>query len=98
MEIEFDDPDLDQLELDPAFTAGLAPAIVRGFRKVIRFLRAATDERDLIAMRGLNFHPLERDRLGQHSVNVNDQWRLIVEIRGEGKQKKIGVIEIVDYH
>ncbi len=98
MEIEFDDPDLDRLETDKQFTAGFPPAIVKGFRKVLRFLRAANDERDLIAMHGLNFHPLEDDRAGQHSVNVNDQYRLILEMRGEGRNKRIGVIEIVDYH
>ncbi len=98
MEIEYDDPDLDRLETDPGFTAGLAPAIVKGFRKAIGFIRAAVDERDLYAMRGLNFKKLERDRADQHSMKLNDQWRLILEIRGEAPKKRIGVIEIVDYH
>lgn len=98
MEIEFDDPDLDRLEIDASFTAGFAPAVVKGFRKAIGFIRQAADERDLLAMRGLNFKKLERDREGQHSMKINDQWRLIVEIRGEAPKKRIGVIEIVDYH
>lgn len=97
MEIEFADPDLDRLELDREFTAGFAPAVVKGYRKAIRFIRAAVDERDL-RLPGLNFKPLDHDRAGQHSMKLNDQWRLILEIRGEGKKKKIGVIEIVDYH
>jgi len=98
MEIEFDDPDLDRLEIDAGFTAGFAPAVVKGYRKAIGFIRQAVDERDLIAMRGLNFKKLEHNRAGQHSMKLNDQWRLILEIRGEGKKKRIGVIEIVDYH
>jgi len=98
MEIEFDDPDLDRLEIDPGFTAGWPPAIVKAFRKVIGWTRKAVDERDLYALRGLNFHPLDEDRLGQHAMKLNDQWRLIVEIRGEAPKKRIGVIEIADYH
>ena len=98
MLFEFDDPDLLRLATEPTYTAGHSPAVVRGFRKVMRFIKEAPDERTLYAMRGLNFHKLERDRLGQHSLNINDQWRLIVELRGEAPKKRIGVIEIVDYH
>ena len=62
------------------------------------FVRAAPDERALGAMRGLNFHRLDDDRAGQYALKINDQWRLIVELRGEAPKKRIGVIEIVDYH
>lgn len=98
MEIEFDDPDLDRLEVDRDFTAGWPPAVVKGYRKAIGAIRAATDERDLRALRGLNFHPLKDDREGQHAMRLNDQWRLIVEIRGEAPKKRIGIVGIVDYH
>jgi toxin HigB-1 len=98
MEIEFDDPDLDRLEIEPKFTAGLAPAVVKGFRKAIGFIRQAIDERDLYMMRGLNFKALDDDRKGQFSMKLNDQWRLILEIRGTAPKKRIGAIEIVDYH
>jgi toxin HigB-1 len=98
MLFEFDDPDLLRLATDATFTAGQPPAIVKGFRKLMRFIKEAVDERALYAMKGLNFHKLERDRAGQHSLTINDQWRLIVEIRGDAPKKRIGVIEIVDYH
>ena len=79
-------------------TGGHAPAVVKGFRKIMGFVRAAPDERALGAMRGLNFHRLDDDRAGQYALKINDQWRLIVELRGEAPKKRIGVIEIVDYH
>jgi plasmid maintenance system killer protein len=31
-------------------------------------------------------------------MRVNDQWRLILEIRADGRQKLIHVIGIEDYH
>lgn len=98
MRIEFDDPNLERLWTDRAFTGGHAPAVVKGFRKAVNAIHAAADERDLLALRGLNFHRLRDDRDGQYAMKVNDQWRLIVEIRGAAPNKAMGVLEIVDYH
>lgn len=98
MEVEFDDPSLDTLETDPTAGAGWGQAVVRGFRKVMQAIRAAADERDLYALRGLRFEKLKGDRQCQHSLRINDQWRLIVELRGKGATKKVGVIGIEDYH
>jgi proteic killer suppression protein len=98
MEVEFDDRDLDRLETDPGFTAGHSQAVVRGYRKVLQAIRSALDERDLYALKGLRFEKLKGKRQHQHSLRINDQWRLIVEIRGEAPRKRIGVVEIADYH
>jgi proteic killer suppression protein len=95
---EFDDPDLRRLWSDRDFTGGHAPAVVKGFRKAVNAIHAAHDERDLRAMRGLNFHPLHGKRAGQFALKLNDQWRLVVELRGEGASKVVGILEIVDYH
>jgi proteic killer suppression protein len=97
MEVEFDDDDLDTLETDPK-AAGYAPAVIKGFRKAINAIRAAVDERDLYALKGLRLEKLKGDRDGQHSMRHNDQWRLIVEIRGQAPKKRIGVVGIEDYH
>jgi proteic killer suppression protein len=96
--VEFDDPDLDRLEVDAAFDAAFAPAIVRGYRKAMQVIRAAADERDLYRLKGLRFEKLKGKRKHQHSLRINDQWRLIVELRGEGGDKRVGVVEIADYH
>lgn len=98
MEVEFDTDDLDKLETEPAFTGGFGPEVVRGFRKVMQAIRAAQDERDLHASRGLRFEKLSGKRKHQHSFRINKQWRLIVEIRGQGTQKRIGIVSIEDYH
>lgn len=98
MEVEFDDPDLDHLETDPRFTLGMAPGIVRGFRKAMQAIRAAHDERDLYASRGLGFEKLKGKRAHQHSLRLNKQWRLIVELKDWQKSKKVRVIGIEDYH
>jgi proteic killer suppression protein len=81
------------LEVDRAFTAGFAVEIVRGFRKAMMAIRAAQDSRDLYRG-GLRTEKLKGARQHQHSIRLNDQWRLIVEI----DSAKIKIIAIEDYH
>ena len=98
MEVEFDDDDLDRLETDVHFTAGHAQEVVRAYRKRMQQIRAARDERDFMHVKSLHFEKLKGNRQGQHSVRLNLQWRLILEIRGGHPCKVIGIVEIVDYH
>src|SRR5947209_6583731 len=98
MEVEFSDESLLRLELSDDDAGRWSQEIVNGFRKVLRFVRAALDERDFRAMRSLNFEKLDGDRSGQYSLRINRQWRLIIEIREGDPKNTIIVKEIVDYH
>lgn len=98
MEVKFDDGNLDRLETDAQFTAGHSQEVVRAYRKRMQQIRAFRDERDFLSVRSLNFEKLKGSREGQHSIRLNLQWRLILEIRGDHPCKVIGIIEIVDYH
>ena len=98
MNVEFDDDNLDRLEIDAHYTAGHSQEVVRSFRKRMQQIRAFRDERDFLAVRSLNFEKLKGNREGQHSIRLNLQWRLILEIRNDHPCKVIGIIEIVDYH
>lgn len=98
MDVEFDSRTLDRLETDASFTAGYSPEIVRGYRKAMWAIRSAQDIRDLYASRGLRFEALKGKRSHQHSLRINLQWRLIVELRDSGSQKRIVIVAIEDYH
>jgi toxin HigB-1 len=98
MEVEFDDKDLERLEIDAHFTAGFSQEIVRAFRKKMQQIRAFRDERDFIVLKSLHYEKLKGNREGQHSIRLNLQWRLVMEIRGNHPCKVVGIIEIVDYH
>jgi proteic killer suppression protein len=63
-------------------------------RKRLRWLDAATSLTDLAAIRGNRLEALKGDRAGQHSIRVNDQWRICFSWR-EGNAYDV---EIVDYH
>jgi proteic killer suppression protein len=97
MEVEFADQTLKQIDEEPDFRGSYAAELVRAFRKVIRFVRSASDERDFRAMRSLNFEKLKGTD-EQYSMRLNKQWRLIVEIKPSDPKNIIVVICIADYH
>ena len=43
---------------------------------------------------GNRLEPLTGDRQGQHSIRINDQWRLCFSWTADGAED----VEIVDYH
>ena len=94
----FKDARLERLESDARYTAGFGPAVVSAFRKRMQMIRDAKDERDFYALKSLHFERLKGDRVAQHSMRLNDQWRLILEFEEEGATKTVVVVAIEDYH
>lgn len=98
MDVSFKDQSLDRLEADATFSGGFGNAIVKAYRKATQHIRAAADERTFYARRAFRFEKLQGQREGQCSMRLNDQWRLIIELRAEGARKSVHVVEIADYH
>lgn len=70
-------------------------AIAKQARRKLDYIHAARELRDLLAPPGNRLEALRGDRAGQHSIRVNDQWRVCFRWRdGEGAYD----VEIVDYH
>jgi len=63
-------------------------------RRKLRMLDAATRLDDLRAPQANRLEALKDDRAGQHSIRVNDQWRVCFVWRAGGAHD----VEIVDYH
>jgi len=49
---------------------------------------------DLRSPPGNKLEALKRDRIGQHSIRINDQWRICFRWTDAGAEQ----VEIVDYH
>ncbi|HDS1790673.1 type II toxin-antitoxin system toxin GraT [Pseudomonas putida] len=60
----------------------------------LAMLDAATELRDLRSPPGNRLESLSGNRAGQHSIRVNDQWRLCFTWTEHGPVN----VEIVDYH
>jgi len=63
-------------------------------RRRLDALHVATTLRDLLALPSNRLETLRRDRIGQHSIRINDQYRICFRWH-EGKAYDV---EIVDYH
>ena len=70
------------------------PTIQRVVRRKLLAIHAATELRELTVPPGNLLEALKCNRKGQHSVRVNDQWRICFRWR-EGNAYDV---EIVDYH
>ncbi len=69
-------------------------AVERIALRKLRQLDAATDLGDLASPPGNHLEALKGDRRGQHSIRINDQWRICFVWRdGDAFD-----VEIVDYH
>ena len=63
-------------------------------QRKLRQLDAATELRDLAAPPGNRLEALKGDRAGQHSIRINDRWRICFRWAGGDAHD----VEIVDYH
>jgi len=69
-------------------------AIERQARRKLLLLHTAGMLADLRSPPGNRLEPLKGDRKGQHSIRINNQWRICFVWREGGAED----VEIVDYH
>ncbi|MBU3055973.1 type II toxin-antitoxin system RelE/ParE family toxin [Pseudomonas indica] len=60
----------------------------------LMMLHAAAELRDLCSPPGNRLEALSGNRAGQHSIRINDQWRICFVWTNAGPED----VEIVDYH
>lgn len=82
-----------------AVIAGKAPKgfpadLLRSAERRLRAVDAAVLLDDLRSPPGNKLEALKRDRQGQHSIRINDQWRICFRWTDAGPEE----VEIVDYH
>ena len=82
-----------------AIFAGLCPKgtpadIANVARRKLLMIDKAVDLNDLRSPPGNRLEALGRDRQGQHSIRVNDQWRVCFAWTDDGAED----VEFCDYH
>ncbi len=73
---------------------GMARDVALAARRKLLMLDAAERLEDLRSPPGNRLEALRGNRAGQHSIRINDQWRLVFTWREDGPH----AAEIVDYH
>ena len=57
-------------------------------------IHSAIDLNDLRVPPGNRLHALDNNRAGQHSIRINDQWRICFKWENGNVYK----VEVTDYH
>ena len=70
------------------------PQLHRVALRKLRLIGAALTLEDLRAPPGNRLEALKGDRLGQHSIRINDRWRICFVWKDGGAEN----VQIVDYH
>jgi proteic killer suppression protein len=73
---------------------GFPGDVVERARRKLKYLDAAAALSDLRVPPGNRLEALGGDRRGQHSIRINDQWRICFRWSDGGADD----VEIVDYH
>ena len=73
---------------------GFPASIILVTRRKLVMLHEAESLDDLRRLPGNHLEALKRDRTGQHSIRINDQFRVCFEWAGSDARN----VEIVDYH
>ena len=76
------------------FSRKLPPDVQASTRRKLEILDAAGALSDLMVPPSNRLEKLSGDRKGQHSIRINDQWRICFEWQGGDAYN----VEIVDYH
>jgi proteic killer suppression protein len=76
------------------FGKGFPADLIKRMRAMLSALDAAVELNDLRFPPGNHLEALKGDRSGQHSIRINDQWRICFHWTPHGPAN----VEIVDYH
>jgi len=97
MEVKFSTSDLKRLAEDGSFDGGFPRDIVIKYLMRLQTITAAPDERVLYAKKSLHFEKLKGKRSHQRSMQLDNKWRLIVEIE-KGKPKNTICVMAIENH
>ena len=98
MRFEFHKPRLKALYCTEKGAQRYASGVVDAFFEVMQVIDSALDERDLRMLKSLHFERLKGKRRHHHSVRLNDQFRLTLELDTDKEGKYVRIIDIEDYH
>lgn len=94
MIISFADAETKKI-FDGEISRKFPPDIQRTARRKLIWLNDANDLRDLISPPGNRLEKLSGNRVGQHSMRINNQWRICFLWTNQNEAIEV---EIVDYH
>ena len=91
MDIKYSNRDLDRMEFEAAFTAGLPADVLGAYRSRIQALRAAPRERALLQLQSFD---VRGGSNGKHVLRVTDEWDLLVAFEDRDRSgERVALVE-----
>jgi toxin HigB-1 len=84
----------EQVLLNSTSPRGFPADVFQRAKRKLAMIVAARELSDLLSPPGNQLEALKGDRKGQHSIRINDKWRICFRWTSDGAED----VEIVDYH
>jgi toxin HigB-1 len=97
MEIDYQDARAALVETDRAADSRYPIEVINSLRRKLHVIRNAPDERTLRNWKSLHYEKLQGSA-DQHSIRINDKWRLVFTIDTKSRPNRITVLAVTDYH
>ena len=98
MDIEFQDSKLERLAYDASYMGKWPLALVRAYRKRINQIMQVPNRQVLYKIASLRLEKLKGKEKHLYSVRINDQYRVLIQIRQDNNGETIVIVKIEDYH
>ena len=98
MKVEFSSEDLSRICSDSAHKMGLPFAVILAARRTLLKLEAATYERDLTKIGGLDYKIRKGGNDETRSIRINGQYRIFFTVAGDGAGAVATITFIGDPH
>ena len=89
-------------ELEKLYTRWIHPKYgtytIYGYIKKIAILKNARDERDVRVVKSLHFEKLNNYQWGMYSIKINEQRRIVLDIKTENGIKVILIKELSNHY
>ncbi|HXG35928.1 MAG TPA: type II toxin-antitoxin system RelE/ParE family toxin [Dehalococcoidia bacterium] len=97
MEIEFADRKLERAFEEPRFAIReWGVAIARKYAQRVQTMLDTTSFETIEALRSFRGHELKGELAGLWAIDLNDKWRLIIEVSEDGNT--VRVVEVIDHY
>ncbi len=98
MKVEFENDDLARICTDQAHKMGLPFSVIKAARRTLLKIEAATYERDLFKIGGLDYKKRKGANNDTRQVRINGQYRIFFTVSGEGTGAIATITFIGDPH
>lgn len=98
MKYLFATKELARLAQDPRYLGKWSGNIISMYRLRLTQIKAANSRHDLYELRSLRLKKLKGSRSSDHSIRLNNQYRMIIRFTSDQKIEVVNILAIEDYH